>query len=242
MSENFIKTYVWSKKIRAFHWLNVLTILLLVIIGVVILNAKLFGISTEGKILLKTLHVSTGYVFAINLIIRIFFGFFGQGFEKWSQTLPFFKGYKSDLKAFREGQSANFKGHNPVGKLMVAALLTCMTVQMVTGLVIAGTDIYYPPFGQHFAKSIAIDKTDLTSIKPYSKVNVDKDAYKEMRAFRKPFITTHVYAFYLLIFLIPLHILAVIVAERKEKQSIVSSMIHGYKVLPSSDITKSDKI
>jgi Ni/Fe-hydrogenase 1 B-type cytochrome subunit len=53
-----------------------------------------------------------------------------------------------------------------------------------------------------------------------------------MRSFRKPFMTAHVYSFYFLLFLIPLHILAVFLAERREKHFIVSSMIHGYKYLP----------
>ena len=115
---------------------------------------------------------------------------------------------------------------------MVLALLSLMFLQMVTGLVIAGTDIYYPPFGKYFAESIAVDKQNLESIKPYSKENVEEAAYKEMRAIRKPFITTHVYAFYGLLFLIPLHILGVIVAERREKTALVSAMITGYKYLP----------
>jgi Ni/Fe-hydrogenase 1 B-type cytochrome subunit len=115
---------------------------------------------------------------------------------------------------------------------MVGAFMLSLTVQMVSGLVIGGTDIYYPPFGQYFASSIAQNKSKVELIKPYSKENVDADAYKEMRSFRKPFITAHVYSFYFLLFLIPLHILAVFLAERREKHSIVSSMIHGYKYLP----------
>jgi len=110
-----------------------------------------------------------------------------------------------------------------------------MFVQLVSGLVIAGTDIYYPPFGKYFMQSIAIDKQSTELIKPYSKVNVDEAAYKEMRALRKPFITAHVYAFYGLIFLIPIHILAVIIAERREKSALVSAMITGYKYLPKEE-------
>ncbi len=55
-----------------------------------------------------------------------------------------------------------------------------------------------------------------------------------MREFRAPFITAHVYAFYGLIFLIPLHILGVIVAERREKSALVSAMVTGYKYLPKT--------
>ncbi len=200
------KVYVWSRNIRLFHWLNVASILLLIVIGTIILNAKTLGIATEGKILLKVLHVSIGYVFAFNLLYRFLCGFIGKGFERFSQTLAFQKGFFKELKQYKQDKGKQYQGHNPLGKLMITALFLLMTTQMVTGLVIAGTDIYYPPFGNHFAESIAIDKQDLASIKPYSKNNVDEQAYKAMREFRAPFIQTHVYSFYTLLLFIFIHI------------------------------------
>ncbi|AOW76671.1 cytochrome B [Colwellia sp. PAMC 20917] len=232
ITSTIVKTFVWSRNIRLFHWLNVLSVLLLIVIGSVIYFGKDLGISTEGKILLKTIHVCVGYVFAANLIFRIILGFIGKGYERWGQTLPFNKVFKQELADFKKDKNKTFKGHSPLGKLMVGALMLSLSIQMISGLVIAGTDIYYPPFGQYFASSIAQDKNQLALIKPYSKENVDADAYKEMRNVRKPFITAHVYSFYFLLLLIPLHILAVFFAERREKHSIVSSMIHGFKYLP----------
>ena len=224
--------FVWSRNIRLFHWINVIAITLLICIGLIILNAKLFGVSTDGKILLKTIHVIVGYVFAINLLFRLIIGFIGKAHERWSKVLPFNKGFKQELVEFKQHKKSAYKGHNPAGKLMVFALLSLMLIQMISGLVIAGTDIYYPPFGKYFAMSIATDKQNVEVIKPYSKVNVDDVAYKEMRDIRKPFITAHVYSFYCLIFLIPLHILGVIIAERRERTALISSMITGYKYLP----------
>jgi len=234
MSQQFSTVFVWSRNIRLFHWLNVIAVFLLMVIGVFILNSKTLGVSVDGKILLKTIHVSIGYIFGVNLLIRIALGFFGKNYERWNKTLPFQQGFATELKDFSKGEKSFYKGHNPAGKLMVAALFFLLSIQMVSGLVIAGTDIYYPPFGEYFAESIAIDKSDLTTIKPYSKVNVDEDAYKAMRAVRKPFITAHVYSFYTLLFLIPLHILGVIFTERKERTSVVSAMINGYKYLPKN--------
>jgi cytochrome b len=232
MNRQFQQVYVWSKYLRLFHWLNVLAIVLLLALGLVIFNAGALGVSVEGKILLKTLHVIVGYVFTANLLVRIVMGFFGNGYERWRKTLPFTKGFAADLADLKQVPHKTYKGHNPLGKLMVAALLLTMSIQMVSGLVIAGTDIYYPPLGQYFAKSIAVDANQLELIKPYSKDNVDEQAYQAMREVRKPFITAHVYAFYTLLFLIPLHIIGVFESERREKTALVSSMINGYKYLP----------
>lgn len=224
--------FVWSRNIRLFHWINVIAITLLICIGSIILNAKLFGVSTDGKILLKTMHVIVGYVFAINLMFRLLIGFIGKTHERWGKVLPFNKGFTRELSEFKQNKNSAYKGHNPAGKLMVFSLLFLMLMQVISGLVIAGTDIYYPPFGKYFVQSIAADKQKLNVIKPYSKDNVDETAYKNMRALRTPFIAVHVYSFYGLLFLIPLHILGVLVAERKEKTALVSAMITGYKYLP----------
>ncbi len=224
-------TYVWSRRIRFFHWCNVLSIFMLLAIGLIIFNAKSLGISVEGKILLKTIHVTIGYVFTINLLLRILWGFIGKGYERWRQTLPFTSNYLAELKDYKNNKTQQYKGHNPAGKLMILTLLFFMTVQMISGLVIAGTDIYYPPFGNYFAQSIAIDDNKLEEIKPYSKINVNEKAYQEMRAFRKPFIPAHVYSFYALLLLIPLHVIAIFIVERKRKEGLVSAMINGYKYL-----------
>jgi len=232
------QVFVWTRRVRLFHWINVIAILLLIIIGFIILNSKAIGVTTDGKVLLKTIHVIVGYIFAINLLFRLIIGFIGKSYERWNKTLPFNKGFKSELIEFKQKKQLAYKGHNPAGKIMVFALLTLMSIQMVSGLVIAGTDIYYPPFGGYFAQSIAVDKDNMSSIKPYSKVNVDEKAYKAMREIRKPFITAHVYAFYGLIFLIPLHILGVIVAERRERSALVSAMFNGYKYLPNDNSIK----
>ena len=232
MSINREQVFVWSRKIRLFHWINVIAITLLICIGLIILNGKLFGVSTDGKILLKTMHVFVGYVFAFNLLFRLIIGFIGKSHERWSKILPFNKGFSQELVEFKQHKKSEYTGHNPAGKLMIFALLFLMLTQLISGLVIAGTDIYYPPFGKYFVQSIAVDKQKINEIKPYSKVNVDEVAYKEMREIRKPFITAHVYSFYCLLFLIPLHILGVIVAERREKTALVSAMITGYKYLP----------
>lgn len=235
MSTERKEVFVWSRNIRLFHWINVIAITLLIFIGLIIFNGKLFGVSTDGKILLKTIHVIVGYVFAINLLFRLIIGFIGKAHERWNKVLPFGKGFSKELIEFKQHKKSAYKGHNPAGKLMVLALLSLMLIQMISGLVIAGTDIYYPPFGKYFSQSIAIDKQNIDVIKPYSKVNVDELAYKEMRDIRKPFITAHVYAFYGLIFLIPLHILGVIIAERRERTALVSAMITGYKQLPNKE-------
>jgi cytochrome b len=234
MSENVTHYQVWDKTVRIFHWLNVLCVLMLIAIGVAILNSKALGVTTEGKILLKTIHVYVGYVFAINLGWRIVWGFIGSRFARWKMALPFGSEYKAQLKAHIDGAKNNkpvgFLGHNPIARLMVALLFLLLSVQAVTGLILAGTDVYMPPFGNLFKQWVATDASTIDLVKPYSKEGVNEDAFKEMRDTRKPFAVTHYYVFYIMLGAILLHLLGVLVSEIKERNGLVSAMITGKKV------------
>jgi len=227
---------VWDKSTRWFHWINVLCILGLIAIGVAILNAKILGVSGDGKILLKTIHSYFGYVFAVNLIWRIIWGFIGGRYSRWSSALPISKGYFKSLQSYlaskKAGETQQYLGHNPLAKLMIALLFILLTAQAVTGLVLAGTDVYMPPFGDNIAEWVAEkdQQGNPVSIKAGSKEGVNPEAYKEMRSFRKPFITVHYYAFYVLLLAIMIHILFVVITEVKEKNGLVSAMFTGEKI------------
>ncbi|PCH85299.1 MAG: cytochrome B [Piscirickettsiaceae bacterium] len=226
---------VWDSGVRWFHWINVLCVTGLIAIGVVILNAKLLGVSNEGKILLKTVHVWVGYVFMLNLSWRIIWAFIGGRYSRWSALLPFRQGYVKETRDyitnFTSGRQKQYLGHNPLGRIAVTLLIFLLFVQGVTGLVLAGTDIYYPPIGSWIANWIAAPGIDPAALVPYSKELYDEESYKAMRAFRKPFITIHYYGFYTLLLFIVIHIFAVVITELKEGVNLVSAMFSGKKVL-----------
>ncbi|MBE0438408.1 MAG: cytochrome b/b6 domain-containing protein [Gammaproteobacteria bacterium] len=234
MSEQVTHYQVWDKTVRLFHWVNVICVLCLIAIGVAILNTKALGVTNDGKILLKTLHIYFGYVFAINLLWRIIWGFIGSRFARWKMALPFGADYKAQLKAYIDGARNNkpveFLGHNPIGRLMVGLLFLLMSLQAITGLVLAGTDMYMAPFGNTFKHMVAIDAASVDLVKPYSKEGIDQAAYTEMRDLRKPFVTVHYYVFYSLLAAIILHLVGVLVAELRERNGLVSAMITGKKV------------
>lgn len=234
-SKNNLQYYnVWDRTTRLFHWINVLSVLGLIAVGTFILNTKAFGISGDEKVLLKTIHVYIGYVFAANLSWRLIWGFLGNRFSRWSAVTPFHKGYwtllSNYLAAAKAGKPQTFLGHNPVAKLMVTLLFILLTTQAVTGLVLAGTDVYMPPFGNSIKEWIAVDG-NTAKVKAGSKKGTDEEAYAEMRAFRKPFIQTHYAVFYIMLAAIFLHVLFVIIAEFKERNGLISAMFTGNKVV-----------
>ncbi len=222
---------VWDRTTRIFHWVNVLAILVLIACGVALLNAGSLGATNDGKILLKTVHVYAGYVFAVNLAWRLIWAFIGGPYARWRNLLPFGKGYAAAFKAYMSGEKITYVGHNPLGRLAISALLIVLTVQAVTGLVLAGTDIYYPPFGGMIAEWVAAPGVDPSAILPYDRSLVDPENYKDMRAFRSTFLDTHVSNFYVILSLLILHIGAVVWTENRHEGSIISAMFNGKKTL-----------
>ena len=118
-----------------------------------------------------------------------------------------------------------------MGRLAIIFIFLLMTTMTVTGLVRAGTDIYYPPFGSLVADYIATPGTDAGSIQPYVATGTDEEKVKNLKAFKDPFGTVHIYTSYVLMFMIVLHIFFVVRAEIREGGSLITAMFTGKKIL-----------
>jgi cytochrome b len=227
---------VWDAGVRWFHWINVLCVLGLVAVGVAILNDGALGVTNDGKVLLKTVHVWIGYVFAANLLWRLVWAFIGGPYARWRGLLPFGPGYAGEVSRYigaaRAGRPMQYLAHNPLGRLAVGVLLLLLLVMAVTGLMLAGTDLFYPPIGHWIARQVAAPGVDPGTLVPYAPEMYDKTAYAAMREqFRFPIGRIHYYGFYTLLGLVLIHIIAVVVTEVRGGGNLVSAMFTGRKVL-----------
>lgn len=231
-----LRTYpVWDAGVRWFHWINVLCVLGLIAVGVAILYEKELGVSNDGKILLKTVHVWIGYVFALNLAFRLVWAFVGGVHARWREILPGGRGYLPALRRYvaaaTTGQPPQYLGHNPLGRIAVTLLLLLLVVQAVTGLVLAGTDLFLPPFGSSIARWVSAPGVDPAALVPYAPDLYDKAEYAAMRAMRAPFVRIHEYGFYALLVMVVTHIAAVVLTELRGGGNLVSAMFTGKKIL-----------
>jgi Ni/Fe-hydrogenase 1 B-type cytochrome subunit len=237
MNDTRISVYkAWDLPSRVFHWINFSCVILLSLLGLIMLFKSEIGISgIEAGIGLKTLHVLVGYVFAINLLVRIIRGFMGERRSRWSSLMPgknFRQEYSSYSTTLASGKPQTFIGHNPKGRLSVLVLMLLMTMMMVTGLIRAGTDIYFPPFGSIAASYVAAEGVSASAIMPYDKTGTDANKMEELKNFKGPIGDIHVYGAYVLWFLIFLHIFAVTRAEARGDGTLISAMFSGKKQLP----------
>lgn len=225
----------WDVPTRWFHWINAVAVIALIATELVILNDDNLGLSVTGKISLKSLHVSFGYVMAINLLWRFVWAFFGSRYTRWRGILPGGPGYLLALRAytasFFSGQPQQYVGHNPLARVGLTFLFVFLLIQVAAGLVIAGTDLFWPPFGHWFAQWVAAPGVDPGSVQPGASNSIDKVSYQAMRDFRAPFVMVHEFAFYVLAVVIVLHLIAVVLTEVHEGGSITSAMFTGRKIL-----------
>ncbi len=230
------KSYpVWDAGVRWFHWINVLCVLGLIAVGLAILNDDALGLSRDGKIILKTVHVWIGYAFALNLLWRLVWAFIGGPYARWRTILPGGRGYVSETSRYvaelRAGRQMQYLGHNPLGRIAVTVLLLLLLAMAVTGLMLAGTDLFFPPIGRWIANWIAAPGVDPATLMPYAPDTYDKAAFAAMRDFRSPVASLHELGFYVLLGAVLVHILAVVVTELRAGGNLVSAMFSGKKVL-----------
>jgi len=237
MTDRTINVYkAWDLPTRLFHWINFLCIIILSFLGLIMLYKGAIGISgNEAKIGLKVLHVITGYVFAANLVVRLIRGFFGGRYSRWSTLFPG-KNFKQELSNYKaskaSGKAQTFIGHNPIGRLSALLMLLVLTIQMVTGLIRAGTDIYYPPFGNLAASYVAAEGVSPSLIMPYDETGTDTEKLAELKAFKKPIGSIHIYGAYVLWLLILIHVVAVVRVDASGEGTLISAMFSGKKHLP----------
>lgn len=240
-----IEYQAWGRTTRVFHWVNFFCVLGLIVFGLVIQNAEWFGIEGPAEIPFKRIHSIIGYVFVVNLLWRLIWAFIGDPRARWSALLPGGRGYAARLRDYlggmRSGNPPAYIGHNPLGRVSVTLLLLLLLVQGATGLVLAGTDLYLPPFGRAIAARVAAPGVDPAAVRPGVPELVDPEKRNRMRSWRGPIAEIHEVTFFLLLAVIALHLIAVVRAELGEQGRIVSAMINGRKVLDRTPVDTSDQ-
>lgn len=242
MENTYTEYRAWDLPIRLFHWINVLCVFCQILIGLIMLNKSALGIQgAEASIGLKTLHVTIGYIFLVNLLIRFIWAFIGSPTARWRAFLftpSDIVSFRRNLSATRSGVAPTYIGHTPQAKLSVTAIYLVLIVMVITGLVRAGTDIYYPPFGGMVTRYIAADGVAAETLIPYDKSQVDEANYAAMGAFKGPFGRIHILSAYLLMLLICIHIVSCIVHEVRNEGGLISAMFNGRKLLRGEPVDR----
>lgn len=139
------RVYVWEQPVRIYHWLNALTIIVLIITGFYIANPLAIQSSKEASQQftmgwVRTIHFVAAYVFLFNFLFRIYWGFVGNKYANWKQFIPtsgrFFKEmwhvFKMDILMLR-GKEHMSVGHNAMAGFIYFFTFIAFLIQCITG-------------------------------------------------------------------------------------------------------------
>lgn len=180
---------VWDLPTRAFHWS------LVVLVAVAIVSAKL------GRL---PVHMLAGEAILALLLFRLVWGLVGSQTARFSD---FVRGPRAVLAYaagfFRPGKGVPVLGHNPLGGLMVIALLAALMMQAVSGLFTSDDILVDGPLVAH-ASSATV----------------------------KALSTLHRLVADAILVLAGVHVLAVLAYLLVKKENLIRPMITGRKPVP----------
>lgn len=130
------RVLVWDLPVRLFHWL-----LVFCLIG--------SWYTSEGDRGLIDIHMLFGYAILALVLFRIFWGFIGTRYAKFTEFLP----SKNELKNYLNNNNKPYLGHNPVGSLMVLFMLLLLLLQAVSGLFMTDDIFTNAPYFDSVSKS-----------------------------------------------------------------------------------------
>ncbi len=108
---------VWDRFIRVFHW---------GLVGCVLLN---FFVVDDGE----TLHQWLGYTASALVVARVVWGFVGSAHARFSDFFPTPSRIWRHVRKVRAREPDHHVGHNPLGALMMLALMALVLSLGATG-------------------------------------------------------------------------------------------------------------
>lgn len=193
------KVQVWDLFVRIFHW------------GTVLGFATAF---ITGEMRASTIHVLVGYALCVLLVGRIYWGFKGSRYARFSSFLFSIKETLAYGLSILKGHPKHFIGHNPAGAAMVFALMGLLALLFTSGMLTLGVIDFEGPLA-FLANSVSDEAS-------YAARNLHKFL---------PIVG---------LVLVALHVLGVVVAGFQHNENLVRAMLTGKKESPSLSNPKNE--
>jgi cytochrome b len=200
--ENATTIQVWDPIIRFGHWLIVAGFFIAYIV--------------EDDNLV--VHVWAGYTVALVIFVRIIWGFVGPKSAKFSDFLVRPTQMLAYARDLMRGRSKRYLGHSPAGGAMIVALLICLSVITVSGLMVYAYEENAGPMSA-YVNTPSVSE-GITRMRPHDAEFEESEEFWE---------ETHEIAANATILLVLLHVLGVLFASRAHRENLTSAMVSGRK-------------
>lgn len=154
--------YLWHSPIRVMHWIAAVSIVALIVTGFYI-GRPYFMTGTEDATSfamgwMRFIHFTAAAVLIATGIVRAYWLFVGNKFERWSSLFPWHpEDWANALRVLKKyvliypERTPHYLGHNPLQQISYTALYGLVLVQAITGFAMYGqanpTGFFYSAFG-----------------------------------------------------------------------------------------------
>jgi Ni/Fe-hydrogenase 1 B-type cytochrome subunit len=142
---SYRRIYVWELPVRFYHWLNALCVLALIATGYLI--GTPFSVSYSAEAYqqywfgwVRFLHFVAAFIFFFNFLVRLYWGFAGNRYARWTNFLPFRKAQVQEMGEVLKVDVLQTQlrgrisvGHNALAGLIYFLSFLVFLFQSVTG-------------------------------------------------------------------------------------------------------------
>ena len=210
------RVYVWEFPVRLYHWVNAACVVALGVTGYLIGNPLAISYSSEAYQQywfgwVRFIHFVTAFVFFFNFLVRIYWGFVGNDFARWTNFIPFKKAQFREMGEVLKVDVMQTKirglislGHNALAGLIYFLSFLVFLFQAITGFALYSSmsDSFFPRL---FAWIVPLMGGDF--------------AVRQWH---------HVFMWFFVVFVI-IHVYLVFYHDYVEGRGTTSSMVGGYK-------------
>lgn len=219
--ESKYKQYIWQLPVRWCHWVNVLSIVVLAVTGILIGNPVFVASSTDSYMMgwIRFFHFVFAYAFAVSVIARMIWSIRGNCFAGWREYFPFVsrQGRENMVKmlkyyTFQTHEVPEVVGHNPLAATAYFVLFLLYWFMILTGFAMYAE---YAPGGLMHSL-----------LKPVYMLMTTQQMH-----------LYHHLAMWLIFGFVINHIYSAWLMDIKERGGEISSMFCGFKFTIEKDIT-----
>lgn len=202
----------YQRNLRRLHLGLAVFVIALATSGFTLYFRKYLGL--EGhKMTLIFVHAVIAYSLLAIPALRLILGIVGPRPYQFAQS-TLRRGDCTQLFA-RSGRrkKAKFAGRSPLSRALATVIFIIIGANLVTGVLRAGADLYFPPFGPFVQRFLAQEGVEPALLKPGDRTLVDEDRYAALRSFKAPVGKIHLYGAIILSIVATIHVVGALSTE-----------------------------
>jgi Ni/Fe-hydrogenase 1 B-type cytochrome subunit len=211
--------YVYQIPVRIWHWINALSIVILAVTGYLIGSPlpTMSGEASDHYLMgyIRFFHFAAAYIFLVGFIFRLYWAIVGNSYSRQLFTLPFWRRrFWSELLhelrwyAFLAKEPRKYIGHNPLAHLFMVVIITVGGfVMIVTGLALYSEQAGLGSWQDTFFGWVI----------PFVGQSQDVRMW-------------HHWGMWIIVVFVMLHIYTAIREDIMSRQSLISTMISGWRM------------